>query len=370
MRRRADLRLRRQPRRRGARPALAARSTAGRRWRSSPTASSAASRSAPPTSSGTADFRFTATPEAPETDDLLVIATHFPLISRQRAVQARGLRYAGDLEDVEQHTQALARRTAPTVVLSGHLHVDDVHAEHRTLQLVNPPVVEGEGGASLVTIEPVGVVHREVRALDASVRREHTYRYADGRWSSVDGVCLDVLAPVAVRRHEPVRSPRRRAANQSTVSPPVLPPAPRRRAREQERRPASRRRSPRYLSPSAKIVIRCSRYIRMRKNQIATENAIPISAEMIAAPVPPPGSAQTAKASSRMIPMLRSAVVFTSAQRTGGAPARPTVEPRRRDLRHTAKDNVATGRATIPPWRPRTHGRRTRSRSRACGSTR
>jgi predicted phosphodiesterase len=130
------------------------------------------------------DDRFTATLDVPATEDLLVIATHFPLISRQRAVQARGLRYAGDLEDVEQHTRTLSRRTAPTVVLTGHLHVDDVHTEQRTLQLVNPPVVEGDGGASVLTIEPVGVVHREVRTLDGDRRREHTYRYVEGRWSS------------------------------------------------------------------------------------------------------------------------------------------------------------------------------------------
>jgi hypothetical protein len=128
-------------------------------------------------------LRFTADVHAPDTDDLLVIATHFPLISRERAIQARGLRYAGDLEDVERHTRALTKRTSPTVVLSAHLHVDDVHAEQRTLQLVNPPVVEGEGGASLVTVEPMGTVRREVRALDVEKRSEHTYRYADGRWS-------------------------------------------------------------------------------------------------------------------------------------------------------------------------------------------
>ena len=129
-------------------------------------------------------FRFTARLDAPDTDDLLVVASHFPLISRERAIQARGLRYAGDLEDVETHTRTLGTRTSPTVVLSAHLHVDDVHADGRTLQLVNPPVVEGEGGASIVTVEPLGIVHREVRALDGNARREHTYRYADGRWSS------------------------------------------------------------------------------------------------------------------------------------------------------------------------------------------
>jgi predicted phosphodiesterase len=127
---------------------------------------------------------FTAEQQGPETDDLLVIATHFPLVSRERALQARGLRYAGDLQDIERHTKWLAQRKAPTVVLTGHLHVDDAHAEGRALQLVNPPVVEGEGGASLVTIEPVGVVHREVRELDGDARRTHTYRYADGAWTS------------------------------------------------------------------------------------------------------------------------------------------------------------------------------------------
>src|SRR5688572_3443684 len=34
-------------------------------------------------------YRFTAQLEAPETDDLLIVATHFPLISRVRAIEAR-----------------------------------------------------------------------------------------------------------------------------------------------------------------------------------------------------------------------------------------------------------------------------------------
>lgn len=128
-------------------------------------------------------MRFTADVQAPETDDLLLLAGHFPLISRRRALEARGLRYAGDLEDVEQQTAALRGRRAPTVVLCGHLHVDDAHADGRTLQLVNPPVIEGDGWASVLTVEPVGVVHREVRALDAARSSRTTHRYADGRWA-------------------------------------------------------------------------------------------------------------------------------------------------------------------------------------------
>jgi DNA repair exonuclease SbcCD nuclease subunit len=91
------------------------------------------------------DFRFTADLQAPDTDDLLVVATHFPLISRSRAVQARGLRYAGDLEDVEQHTKTLAKRASPTVVLSAHLHVDDVHAEGRIPPARQPTGRRGRG---------------------------------------------------------------------------------------------------------------------------------------------------------------------------------------------------------------------------------
>jgi hypothetical protein len=127
--------------------------------------------------------RFTATLVMPDGDDLVLVATHFPLISRQRTLEGRGLRYAGDLQDVELHTATLTRRRSPTVVLAAHLHVDDEHVEGRALQLVNPPVVEGEGGASIVSVEPVGIVHREVRALDAGTVRRTTHRFVDGRWT-------------------------------------------------------------------------------------------------------------------------------------------------------------------------------------------
>jgi predicted phosphodiesterase len=128
------------------------------------------------------EYRFTVDVVAPDTDDLLLLATHYPLLSRQRALEARGLRYAGDIEDIEAQTAALARRRAPTVVLTGHLHVGDAHAEGRTLQLVNPPVVEGDGWASILAIDPVGIVEREVRAIDASTVHRTTHRYAEGRW--------------------------------------------------------------------------------------------------------------------------------------------------------------------------------------------
>lgn len=130
------------------------------------------------------DLRFTVEPHAPKTEDLLILACHYPLISRRRALEARGLRYAGDIEDVEQQTQALSRRRAPTVVLTGHLHVDDAHAEGRVLQLVNPPIVEGDGWASIVAIDPIGIVDREVRALDADTVRRTSFRYAEGRWAT------------------------------------------------------------------------------------------------------------------------------------------------------------------------------------------
>jgi predicted phosphodiesterase len=128
-------------------------------------------------------YRFTVDVVAPDTDDLLILASHYPLITRQRALEARGLRYAGDIEDIEAQTAALSARRAPTVVLTGHAHVGDAHAEGRVLQLVNPPVVEGDGWASIVAIDPVGVVEREIRAIDANTVRRTTHRYAEGRWT-------------------------------------------------------------------------------------------------------------------------------------------------------------------------------------------
>ncbi len=88
-------------------------------------------------------------------DDLTLLASHFPLVSRAAALAERGLPYAGDLADREDLLARVAARSAPTVVLSGHLHVRDSAACGSVLQLCFPALVEHPFECSIVEVEEV-----------------------------------------------------------------------------------------------------------------------------------------------------------------------------------------------------------------------
>jgi predicted phosphodiesterase len=85
-----------------------------------------------------------------------VFASHFPVLARERALRAAGLRHPGDLVDREAVEAALRRRRRPTVVLSGHLHVRDSTATGSILQLVCGAMVEPPFEAALLTVERDG----------------------------------------------------------------------------------------------------------------------------------------------------------------------------------------------------------------------
>ncbi len=89
-------------------------------------------------------------------DECVVWVTHYPAVSFSGEVSAAGLVYGDDLEDLEEVTRPLLEREAPTVVVSGHVHVRATHVEGPVLQvscaaLIEPPLevtfleVESEG---------------------------------------------------------------------------------------------------------------------------------------------------------------------------------------------------------------------------------
>lgn len=137
---------------------------------------------------------------APEGAD--VVASHFPLISREERLAARGLAYSGDLLD-RAGLAEWARRTArPVLVLSGHLHVRESHASGPLLQLAAGALVEAPFEVAIVEVTraPAGmVVRRRVSVLGPSAGArdpvfapaEETWSY-DGRWRSTgrDGALL------------------------------------------------------------------------------------------------------------------------------------------------------------------------------------
>jgi hypothetical protein len=122
----------------------------------------------------------------------VLLASHFPLLSRTTALAARELPYAGDLVDRAAVAEPLVARKAPTVVACGHLHVRDSASSGSLLQLgcgalVEPPFeatlleLAGEGEAVEVTraAHELGQAHerRDPRLVPA----RESWRFAPGR---------------------------------------------------------------------------------------------------------------------------------------------------------------------------------------------
>jgi predicted phosphodiesterase len=121
-----------------------------------------------------------------------VLASHYPVLSRVEPVAARGLAYSGDLVDRAALAQHAGRDGRPVLVLCGHLHVRDSHAEGPVLQLAAGALVEPPFEVALVDVSrtPAGmVVSRRVHVLGPSAGgrdpvlapSEETWTY-DGGW--------------------------------------------------------------------------------------------------------------------------------------------------------------------------------------------
>jgi len=63
-----------------------------------------------------------------------IVVSHFPVLSTATEVKVAGLKYAGDLANAAEIESMLLARTAPTVAISGHLHVRHAMAKGAVLQ--------------------------------------------------------------------------------------------------------------------------------------------------------------------------------------------------------------------------------------------
>ena len=111
-----------------------------------------------------------------------LVVSHFPVLSRETRLRERGLKYAGDLSNV----RALHRRVAgrhPVVVLSGHIHARETHAEGNVLQLSAGALIEPPHEIAIVDAEP-GRVRRRVHLLGPRVTpRDPVLAPADETWA-------------------------------------------------------------------------------------------------------------------------------------------------------------------------------------------
>ena len=131
-------------------------------------------------------------------DDSVVWLTHYPVISFAEKVSEAGLIYGDDLEDLEDVAQPLLKRSAPTVVVNGHIHVRHFYAARKVLQfscgaLIEPPFevtfldfFEPESGRISARTESVPLVSSLPVHVPALSPPRQEWVFEAGTWRPVE----------------------------------------------------------------------------------------------------------------------------------------------------------------------------------------
>jgi hypothetical protein len=117
--------------------------------------------------------------------DIVVVASHFPLLSEATRVAAAGLPYAGDLVNRADLESRLRSDGRPKLVLSGHIHARCSTHEGALLQLTVGAVIEPPFDATLVEIDGTSV-RRTARRLGEIAVTDPVFAADDERWQWTD----------------------------------------------------------------------------------------------------------------------------------------------------------------------------------------
>ena len=118
--------------------------------------------------------------------DLIVLASHFPLLSEATRVAAAGLPYAGDLVNRADLERELRSDPRPKLVLSGHIHARRSTHDGPLLQLTVGALIEPPFDATLVEIEGTSV-RRTARRLGEIAVTDPVFGRGEERWQWTDG---------------------------------------------------------------------------------------------------------------------------------------------------------------------------------------
>ena len=120
---------------------------------------------------------------APSSADapLLVVASHFPLLSQASRLAAGGLPYPGDLVNRAELEAQLADDRRPKVVLSGHIHARTSTSAGPLLQLTMGALIEPPFDATIVEVDEAAVTRR-ARRLGPVAETDPVLTADDERW--------------------------------------------------------------------------------------------------------------------------------------------------------------------------------------------
>ena len=113
--------------------------------------------------------------------DLVVVASHFPLLSEASRVAAAGLPYAGDLVNRLDLEGRLRSDSRPKLVLSGHIHARCSTHDGPLLQFTVGALIEPPFDATLVEIDGTSV-RRTARRLGEIAVTDPVFAADDELW--------------------------------------------------------------------------------------------------------------------------------------------------------------------------------------------
>jgi predicted phosphodiesterase len=123
-----------------------------------------------------------------------VVVSHFPLVAHADRLAAAGLPSPGELADRAALLERLAATRAPTVVLSGHLHVRDTLAHGNVLQVCVSALVEPPHEAAIVELDPFREAVRCTRVAVGGAAEHASEPWllapAAERWDFADGAWI------------------------------------------------------------------------------------------------------------------------------------------------------------------------------------
>lgn len=127
--------------------------------------------------------------------DAVILLSHFPIVSLRAEAHDAGLKYAGDLDDLARTAAPLLGRTAPTIVVHGHLHLGHAVSHGALLQvscaaLIEPPFVmtllqiKQEVGQLVVRRAETSVAPVPEVPLPRLSPPDQAWRFVDEVWKS------------------------------------------------------------------------------------------------------------------------------------------------------------------------------------------
>lgn len=120
--------------------------------------------------------------------DLVVVGSHFPLLSEASRVAAAGLPYAGDLINRADLEGRLGADPLPKVILSGHIHSRCSAHNRQLLQCTVGAMIEPPFDATIVEIDAkAGSVSRTARRFGEIAVTDPVFAPDDERWQWADG---------------------------------------------------------------------------------------------------------------------------------------------------------------------------------------